>query len=630
MTDTTKEQQIKREEQKVQEEKQLQDFLGYMKALVKRQIAYHSGWIRELKRFSVTGDNPNEEESQYWIRAIFREVYDTFYLSELSELGIDGTFSFNYENKLESIANGHWIVPSCVAIKMFDVDNPKHLSLWLDLPHRSEVDPVGSLSYYRTMQDVIRVRETRTKPGRWFGARELGTEAEGLTFNSHWTSTGTPLAKHFFLSETKGLSEESWKWSYGNTDRATGSCMIKAPDAARIFAYDDRLDLFYITEDDTPDGKIIVRTIVRNDTKKYIRLYSSSHNKSCQAKSTLTSLGYSEERNLHGIKLGKVKPDNMLDDSELYWLSYLDSHSDTYVVDAKDHWVCHDTNYESQKERDHRYDSNYHDGMWSKGYFGVGKCSCGKRGYDLYIAYSVKDGKVGVKTACGACSDKYYVKESDYSQSYYDKNHFIFVKDYSVDEEDYDEDCYYETKVYRKGEEIPVANDYMLVESEDGWMIDHKENFKTDFFGKIYNSEHEDVRDFLDFCDKSLSSFLIKDLEDNNIELSKSIYYNTPTIVVVQHSEIYNELVNCTYYDWSSRKVVKDKIKTFLEIFEKQGKLKAGSYNRYLASIGKMEAQEKVYTFRSNNTGNMGFVLDTGEASGNMTEFAGYTFVQAA
>lgn len=633
MTDTskvTKEQQIKREEQKAIEEKQLQAFLNYMKDLVKSEKESHSNWLYEFKRRSVVGDSPDEDDAQYWVRALFNEIEQGFLPTSLTDLGVDSDFSCNYMDKLESIVNSVWIVPSCVMLKMLDVDNPKHLSLWLDLPHRSEADPVGSISYYRTMQDVIRMRETRTKPGRWFGARELGTEAEGLEFNSHWTSTGTPPATYFLLSETKGLSEESWKWSYANTDRDTGSCMIKVPDAARIFAYDDNLDLFYITDNDKPDGKIIVRTIIRKDTKKYVRLYTSSHTKGLQAKTSLTVLGYTEERSLHGIKLGKIRPDNMLDDSELYWLSYLDSNSDAYVVDAVDHWVCYDGDYESDDERKKRHNSTYYDGQYSRGYFGVGKCSCGKHGYELNLAYSVVGGKVGAKTACARCYDKYYVKESDYSRSYYDKNHFVLVKDYSVNEDDYDEDYSYETKVYLKGEDIIIPEDCLLVETSGGLMIDHKDNFEEDFFGEKYNTNQESSRDFFDYCTKDLSAFLIKEFSENGVKLEFSDYYNRPQMNVVQYSDIYEELIACTHYDWSARKIPSDRVKTFLSILEKHGKLKSGSYDRYLSVIGKPDLQEKVYTFRSNNTGNMGFVLDTSEGSGNLNTFTGYTFIQAA
>lgn len=181
--------------------------------------------------------------------------------------------------------------------------------LFIQLPHRSNSEP-DMLCYYRSIEDLARNKKTTIKPGKWFLANNLGIEKQALEFSQAWSASAIKPPKVFFLSELVdkgGLSEDNWEWVYKKTDGRTGSCMIKCPEIARVYADNPVLDMAYITSTDKPfEGTVLARTIIRHDKKNYIRTYQADHKLGGYFTGFLREKGFTENRDLKGVTIKRL------------------------------------------------------------------------------------------------------------------------------------------------------------------------------------------------------------------------------------------------------------------------------------------------------------------------------------
>ena len=182
------------------------------------------------------------------------------------------------------------------------------MNIFLQFPHRKTTEG-ESISFIRA-DDLHRSRITVQKPGKWFMANSLGIEKEALEFSTLWAATAEKPPVVFFLSELTelgGLSEKNWEWVYGATSPQTGSCMIKCPEVARVYADNPVLDMAYITDSGEPlKGTVIARSIVRRDNNTYIRAYQNNHKTGALFTGFLADKGFKENRDLKGVTLKRV------------------------------------------------------------------------------------------------------------------------------------------------------------------------------------------------------------------------------------------------------------------------------------------------------------------------------------
>lgn len=508
--------------------------------------SYHSGY----------GSAPNERFAANLVIEFFEMVKNI--ISEVhSETGFVPAF---IEKLNKVVVQKTWVVPSCVMHQLYvKCGSDDFLDLLLQLPHRAESQGDSMISYYRTNSDVIRGRETRTTPGRWFGANKLGTEKEGLQFNTHFCSTGIQQNKVHLLSEKEGgCSEDNWAWAYGNTDMKTGSCMIKCPDAARVYAYDNNLDLAYITDDGTPNGKIISRTILRRDKKTYIRVYYTDYRIEQQMVSYLNSIDYDADRDLVGCKLGKIKPSNLENpDLKLYWLSYIDSYDDVYVEDKGDYWLVTDD-----------YEDGY-DAQNSRGYLVFGKCACNKSGYDLNMAHNFVDGKITTTLVCGSCKKNYFYREQGYTNEYYNKNHFAHVKNYTKSSDDseynYNEEIYPISEV----ENLKFEGGTLIKKSKYDYVVVNEADVQKDIFGVQYLASHDDYFKVSNYVrDNTTLRNLVEIIERNNLTDTPFDEWIVSKVSSDDEDDDYFKIYNLTEYNWDYGRILNvHKIVDFLNIF---------------------------------------------------------------
>lgn len=322
----------------------------------------------------------------------------------------DFAFLDAYRASIRKIMESEWEIPECLVNMYFTT-----LDAWRELPHRSITDR-EMLAYYRTEDDYLRNRLTKTKPARYFVAKAWGKESEALDFNNSWVSTGADVAKLFLLSELEGgCSQENWKWVYANTDTDTNSCMIKCSDAARVYAFDKTLDLAYFTEDNTPKGNVITRTILRTDIKKYIRIYYTDYRQEKMMQLLLQGKGYTVERDMNGVKLGIVPRTAAGGNS--FWMPYVDGNSQ-YAIKKDDHFLVVD--YDEAEDSDDVYEVDD-----AQGYLFVrSKCRCGNMSRDFNPFVTVVDNQEVTLDLCPRCT-RNAVWDDD-TEKYYDSEHFMF------------------------------------------------------------------------------------------------------------------------------------------------------------------------------------------------------------
>jgi|APGre2960657404_1045060.scaffolds.fasta_scaffold00085_58 hypothetical protein len=347
----------------------------------------------------------------------------------------------NAYNLANQICNSELSVPFIVQKQCIE-----KLSVFLQFPHRKGSSP--EKLFYIQPNDLARGRLTMTKPGKWFMSNGLGIEKDALDFSTVWAATAEKIPSVFFLSELTdkgGLSEDNWEWVYENTDAKTGSCMIKCPEVARVYADNPILDIAYMTSTNEPfSGKVIARTIVRHDKKHFIRSYHIDHKVQCQFIGFLKDKGFVEERDLAGVILKRIVDKH---NSANLVFPYLDG-SSQYVVGTGDSnaglEVVRNISSKS-KEIGLRYMEHY-SGCSSGRVSALNKCThCSSFGRVSEKGYILAEGKQKLIKTCTYCIRSFIYDQS--KRRYYSASDFKFFLSIDHSEKQYN--------VCQENEKIP-------------------------------------------------------------------------------------------------------------------------------------------------------------------------------
>jgi hypothetical protein len=165
-------------------------------------------------------------------------------------------------------------------------------------------------------------------------------------------------------------------------DSTSKSCMTYSS-SVRVYGYDERINLFLVYKNDN----LVLRTIVREDLKQYVRLYiDHNHIKSHVANAIIAKNGY-VKGNIEGIKLQYIEEDNGV------VCPYLD---DNMQVD-----IVVDNYLEISKYGEHDTSTS--------GIIALGEeCSCCGGTIQVEHIYYIEDTQI-----CSECINQHYVYYND-------------------------------------------------------------------------------------------------------------------------------------------------------------------------------------------------------------------------
>lgn len=170
--------------------------------------------------------------------------------------------------------------------------------------HQSEDDPT-QIAYNRSIDNIKRDIQTRTKPGRYlaqfFG--DVLTEGEIREWAEKQVANASLKAD---LKYIENDNPDGWVDIY---ERGPSSCM-KGDECVKVYAYPGNgLRLAYLDS----AGEIVARAIVRDDgeTKGYLRIYPNDNSTqetrwNRHMKAMLEAAGYENQITLQNVKLTRI------------------------------------------------------------------------------------------------------------------------------------------------------------------------------------------------------------------------------------------------------------------------------------------------------------------------------------
>lgn len=168
--------------------------------------------------------------------------------------------------------------------------------------HQSEDNP-SQIAYNRSLDNVKRNIQTRTKPGKYL------TQFFGDVLNENqireWAEKQIAFAScRGTLKFVENDNPDEWVHVYENGPQ---SCM-KGQEAVKVYCYPGNgLRLAYI---ESSCGEIVARTIVRNNKEGihmgYIRTYGTEHRWHTKLLEDLAAAGYSDQTNMDGVRLARI------------------------------------------------------------------------------------------------------------------------------------------------------------------------------------------------------------------------------------------------------------------------------------------------------------------------------------
>lgn len=209
-----------------------------------------------------------------------------------------------------------------------DVQTARHFS---SQDHRRLMFPIVTtlangekgISYFPTAEYAKKDRRIATKCGRFYA--KLGLENEDVKlavakFDSHFK----PRKLHFATTEKdiERVYREGPNSCMGNKEFYVHPCRVyESPDLA----------IAYITEDNSPNGRITGRTVVRLDegNEGFVRIYGDE-DRTYQA---LEAEGFSKPTHLRGTRLKRIPIKKLEgDDNTVFALPYIDGSFQTVAL----------------------------------------------------------------------------------------------------------------------------------------------------------------------------------------------------------------------------------------------------------------------------------------------------------
>jgi hypothetical protein len=195
-----------------------------------------------------------------------------------------------------------------------------------------ETDVPGMIEYVDPKSKLL----TKIRAGRWL-TQYMGNYIDADTIEVYAQSTGTPVPEIHFAR-----TAEEMVWVYAN---GPSSCM--AGEASRFSGLGGHhpveayagfdLAVAYITEDGTPEGMPIARTLCWPDKKQFNRVYWRSRTNGVALERALQEQGFSHGK-LSGARFSKITIG-----SSYLLLPYLDASAaiatDDYLQFRRDGWL---------------------------------------------------------------------------------------------------------------------------------------------------------------------------------------------------------------------------------------------------------------------------------------------------